>query len=492
MNQLKEVFIFFPFLAIETIIFINIFIIAVKKRKFSEFFSIFSLISILFIFLFYKKNSLNLKFKEFFLFDNLYFFYSILSLTLIIFLFLDCKIFFKSEKKNLNNLEEIYILFFISLISSMIVSSSNGMITLYIGIEIFSITSFGIVSFIEKNKYTKESITKYILYSVVSSAILLFGIALVYASIGKFSFSSIQENIFLINKEKLENTIFLVGLSFSLVGISGKLSLFPFHFWTADTYQGISNISSIFISTIGKVILFSGISKFLLKTSILEIEYIYYLIYILVVLSIFFGNFIGFFQKRLTRMIGCSSITTTGIILSPYLIKKGILEENQAIKLSISYLLGYIITILGIFLFIQIIEKIKEKDEKEIGIDKIFSYEGYLHNFPILRFSFLVFLLSFCGLPITIGFITKFFILFSFIKNNFFIIPIFILVSSFLGILYFLKITKILYSNKKIHSLIVKKNSKILIYKFFMFFYSIVIVIFGLHPKLIEDIINLF
>ncbi|WP_367670666.1 NADH-quinone oxidoreductase subunit N [Sodalis-like secondary symbiont of Drepanosiphum platanoidis] len=439
-----------------------------KKKIYSYIITIISLnISILSLF-FIKKN--NIFYHNFLIImDNYSIFYIFLILisslitSIISFLYL---------KKYTSYYDEFYILLLISTIGAIFLSISNNFISFFIGLKIISIPIFGMMNYIFKKKNSLNTSIKYIILSTISSSLILFGIALIYSKTGNLSFEEIKNILFIYDIN--HNKIFLMGIGMIISGISFYLSLVPFHYWTIDVYKNSPTSLIIFISTVSKIAIFSVATRIFYLINNTSIKIIFSLF---AILSIILGNLLAYKQKNIKKMLGYSSISHMGYIIINFITINNDLISIESINLCI---FSYIISNLILFSIITIISNYYNIKNK----NKMSFYKGLFWKQPILAISFSIALFSLSSFPLTIGFISKFYILFLCIKNKLWYIIFSIFLGHIIGISYYLRIIINIYY--PINNNLLKKINKNKYCKFneiLIFIISLFILIFGLYPQ---------
>ncbi|WP_343183206.1 NADH-quinone oxidoreductase subunit N [Buchnera aphidicola (Neophyllaphis podocarpi)] len=388
------------------------------------------------------------------------------------------------SKHNLNS-EEFYILLLISILGCMILILSNHMITFFLSMELMSLPIFGLIGYVVNNKYSLNSSIKYIILSSVSSSFLLFGIAILYALFGNLNFI-ILGNI--LNDITLsEHIIFLLSILMILVSISLKLSLFPFHLWTKDIFEGLSLPVSFYISTLVK---FSVLIAFLRLLFCIPLYYnreIFYLLYFFAFFSIIIGNIMALFENSIQKIIGYSSISHVGYAISIFISLKNF---DLALETIGIYFISYILSSIGFFTIINHISNIyKIPSENYLSY-----YRGLFWKHPILSLCVTFMVFSLLGIPLTVGFIGKFYILMLIINSKFYFLILSVIVGSVLSLYYYLRIIINFYlpipESGQINNY--KHNMKLFSFNnLLLFFLFLIIFVFGIYPKILIDYINL-
>lgn len=335
------------------------------------------------------------------------------------------------------NKEEFYLLIIISTIGGVILTEAIHLSSFFIGLELVSLPLCGLIGYsVRLQKNSLEASLKYTILSAVTSSLILFGIALIYAKIGTLSL--IQIGHFLQNSINTD-PIILVGFGMLIVGLGFKLSLFPFHLWTADVYQGSPLPSSAFLATVSKIAIFSVMMRFFIEIPISENQSIHLLIYIMSSLSILVGNLMAISQNNIKRILGYSSIANVGYLIITCLT----VQYNHKLGLETAsiYLITYLLSNLGVFGIMNLISS----PYKDSDADSIYHYRGLFWHSPIISALMTIMLLSLAGIPITLGFIGKFYIISANLDAKFWFLLINVAIGSAIGVYFYLRIVISLY-----------------------------------------------
>ncbi|MCR3754917.1 MAG: NADH:quinone oxidoreductase subunit N [Candidatus Westeberhardia cardiocondylae] len=383
-----------------------------------------------------------------------------------------------------NQRSEFYILLLISSIGSIILCSSENFLTLFFGIEIISLTLFGIIGYNIPKGHNKslEITTYYIILSIISSSFLIFGIALIYAYCGDLSFYNIKEllqhNTLLIN-----HPMILIGVCMITIGIGFKLSLAPFHYLSPQIYQQSPSQHIIFI-TINKITIFLATMRFFSHTLLIHNKTLCQLLISLASISILLGTCMALKQKNIKKLLSYSSIATLGyltISLTTITPHYSLTIEGTGV-----YILGYLIATIGVLNIISIISKIYTTEKKTQKTHLTSFYKGLFWKHPYISIAFTTFLLSLAGIPITIGFIGKLYIIMLSIHNQIYWVTIITIIGTIINMLYYIYIITILYLPTK-----KTEKNKIIQFKHTNYYRNFIIIIFstlttiflGIYPK---------
>lgn len=292
---------------------------------------------------------------------------------------------------------EFYVLLISTLLGMNMMVSANHFLLFYLGLEMASIPMACLVAFDKYRHYSAEAGAKYILTAAFSSGVMLYGISFLYGAIGTLYFDDIKLTV---------TPLTIMGLVFFFSGLGFKISLVPFHFWTADSYQGAPTTVTGYLSVVSK-----GAAAFTLCTILMKVfsgmsEYWTYLIFIVAVLSITIANLFAIHQKDLKRFMTFSSISQAG-----YIVLALIGNSELSVTALSFYVLIYVVANLCVF---TIISTIEEHNNGTVDMD---SYNGLYTTNPRLAFLMTLALFSLGGIPPFAGMFSKFFVFMAAVKG---------------------------------------------------------------------------
>lgn len=324
---------------------------------------------------------------------------------------------------------EFYVLTLCTLLGMYFMTSAGHFLLFFIGLETASIPMAALVAFDKYKHHSAEAGAKYIFMALFSSGLLLYGLSLLYGTVGTLYFEDIAANI---NGSPLQ----ILALVLFLAGMGFKLSLVPFHLWTADVYQGSPTVVSSYLSAISK-----GASAFTLLVILLKVfapmvDQWQEVLFWLSIITITIANIFAIRQKNLKRFMAYSSISQAGYIVL------GIIGGNAAgMSAMVYYLLVYSVATLTIFTIISVIEQ----RTGDVCMD---SYNGLYQTNPKLAFLMTLSLFSLAGIPPFAGFFCKFFIFMAAFEAGFHLLVFIALVNTVISLYYYLLIVKAMYINK--------------------------------------------
>lgn len=336
--------------------------------------------------------------------------------------------------RNMSN-GEYYSLGLFALLGMMIMVSANNMLTIYLGLELLSLSLYAMVAMQRDNGRASEAAMKYFVLGAIASGMLLYGMSLLYGLSGHLSLTEIAK--FLSTADVINNIGLLLSLSFILVGLGFKLGVAPFHMWIPDVYQGAPSAVTQFISAAPKIATFGMIFRLLAEgMGDMQASWQQILIF-LAVLSLALGNIIAIAQTNLKRMLAYSTIAHMGFIAL------GILSGSQAgYSSALFYVLAYAFMSMGGFGVIILLSR-KGREVEELN-----DIKGLSHTHPWYALMFMLILFSMAGIPPTLGFYAKLSVLQAVLQVSSISLvwlAVYAVMASVIGAYYYLRAVKLMY-----------------------------------------------
>lgn len=326
--------------------------------------------------------------------------------------------------------EEYYILLVLATLGSAILVTSSHFASFFLGLEILSISLYALIAYTYEQRHRVEAGLKYLILAAASAAILLFGMALLYAWTGTLSFQEIAAT----SVRGGARGILLLATGLIMAGVGFKLALVPFHLWTPDVYQGAPVPVTAFIATVSKGGMFALILRFFTHFGVHDYPAIVDGFALLAILSMLLGNLLAFLQSNLKRMLAYSSIAHMGYLLVPFL-APGV-SGQQAIAF---YLVAYFVSTLLAFGVVTVLST----SEREL--EAIDAYRGLFGRRPWLALGLAAALFSLAGLPPTVGLVGKFFLAAAGVESALWLLLIVLTVGSVIGVFYYARVSILLF-----------------------------------------------
>ncbi len=325
---------------------------------------------------------------------------------------------------------EFYTVTLFTLLGMYFMISSGHFLMFFIGLELASIPMTALVAFTKKNQESAEAAAKYILTALFSSGLLLYGISLLYGTCGTLYFNDMAAVM------DASNWVQLAALVLFISGIGFKISLVPFHLWTADTYEGAPTTVTGYLSVISKGA--AAFVMFVILTKVFEpmVENWNLLLFWIIIVSITVANIFAVRQNNIKRFMAFSAISQAG-----YLVLGAMGGTAQGMTAMVYYLFVYMVANLGVFAIINIVEQ-------RSGKLNISDYDGFYATNPKLSFIMTLCLFSLAGIPPFAGFFSKFFIFMAGFKAGFPWLVFIALVNTVISLYYYLLIVKAMYIKK--------------------------------------------
>jgi NADH-quinone oxidoreductase subunit N len=334
---------------------------------------------------------------------------------------------FFMDAEKLNRRAEAYLLLVAATLGMCLMASAADLVMLYLAIETTSIPLYILAGFLKDDKKSTESGFKYMLFGALTSAILLYGFSLVYGL-------TAQTNLYQLSLYFSNFNLTSIGITFLvLAGLAFKVSLFPFHFWAPDVYEGAPTSVAGFLSTASKAAGFSVLIRlFTAVFPVINADWSLILA-VLATLTMTVGNLVALTQKSIKRMLAYSSIAHAGYAMI------GIVAFSELGMASVVfYLIGYILTNLLAFGIVAIVGRVT-------GSDEITAYNGLSRRNSTLALAALVAFLSLAGMPPFVGFVAKFFVFAAAVRSGWIWLAIVGVLNSIVGLYYYLNVLKAVY-----------------------------------------------
>lgn len=318
---------------------------------------------------------------------------------------------------------EYFALIFFVLTGIALVAAFKSLLILFIGIEIISIPLYILTGSDKRNLKSNEASLKYFLMGAFSTGLMLMGIALIYGATGTFTTANMQ-----IDPEKVP-VLFIVGMMLLLFSMAFKVSAAPFHFWTPDVYDGAPTVFTSFMATVVKAAGFIAFMR-LFDEAFGSVQPQWkLLVSIIAALTLFIGNITAVFQQSVKRMLAYSSISQAGfMMLAVYSINADAKEG------LILYAAAYSLATIGIFAVL-----VKMKDYTFDG------FNGFAQQQPVIAATLVIFLLSLAGIPLTAGFLSKFYMLRATIAAGSLWLVIFAVLMAAISVYYYFRLIQAMY-----------------------------------------------
>jgi NADH-quinone oxidoreductase subunit N len=370
------------------------------------------------------------------------------------------------------NYGEFYSLLLFALSGMMIMISSLNLVVIFLGLEVLSISSYALAGLKRKDEKSSEAAIKYFLLGSFASGFFVYGLALLYGASHSMSISGIIDYF----KSTPELSLMApVGLGLVIIGFGFKIAVVPFHMWTPDVYEGAPTPITAFFSVGPKAVGFAVLLRiFLSYWRATESESIFWLLWIISVLTMLVGNLIALRQTNLKRILAYSSIAHAGYIMVAILASDG--------SGLLFYLTAYLFMNIGAFAAVIALSK---KGTEYLELE---DYAGVGFKYPWIGATFTIFLLSLAGFPPTAGFLAKFYVFSAAVREGLVSLVIIGVMASLISVFYYLRIVVYMYMREPSREIAINLENPALFLVLFLCLYGVLQL--GLFPGNILVIIK--
>ncbi len=322
--------------------------------------------------------------------------------------------------------DEYYMLLLLAALGSMVLVSSTHFVSFFLGLELLSVSLYALIAYPRTRAEAIEAGVKYLVLAAASAAFLLFGMALVYAELGTMEFGRMTA--------AAPDRIVLAGVGLIVVGFGFKLALVPFHLWTPDVYQGAPAPATAFVATVSKGAMFALLLRYFSAIDVRAHHALLLVFTILAIASMVGGNLLALQQRNVKRLLAYSSIAHLG-----YLVVAFLASGALAATAVTFYLVAYFITTLGAFGVVTVLST-GEREAEDLD-----DYRGLFVRRPWLAAVFTATLLSLAGIPLTAGFVGKFYLTVAAGGAALWSLLVVMMVTSGVGLFYYLRVVVAMY-----------------------------------------------
>jgi NADH-quinone oxidoreductase subunit N len=364
------------------------------------------------------------------------------------------------------NCGEFYALLLLALSGVIIMVSSQDLLVIILGMEVLSISSYALTGLKRKDEQSSEAAVKYFLLGSFATAFLFYGLALLYGTSHSTNISTIIQYF---GQETDLSLMALIGLGLIVIGFGFKIAVVPFHMWTPDVYQGAPTPITAFFSVVPKAAGFAILLRIFYpfwKTA-LDSQAIFWMLMTISVLTMVVGNLVALRQTNVKRILAYSSIAHAG-----YLLVAILAQDNSSL---VFYLTVYLFMNMGAFAAIIALSK---KDKEYLELE---DYAGIGFKYPWIGVTFSIFLFSLAGFPPTGGFLAKFYVFSSAVRQG--LVPLVIIgvLASLISVFYYLRIIIYMYMREPTQEVDIAVENPALFLVLFLCLYGVLQL--GLYPR---------
>ncbi len=330
---------------------------------------------------------------------------------------------------------DFYFLLTYAVLATMMMASATSLLMVYLSIEFLSYMSYLLAGFMREDKKSNEAAIKYFLYGAVTSAVMLYGLSLLYGISGSLNLADMAK-VFATSTEASTRELGLVAFALTLAGFGFKIAAFPFHQWSPDVYEGAPTPVVAFLSVGSKAAGFAILMRVALTAFPgFQTEWAA----LLAVVSIFtmtLGNLVALQQKNVKRLLAYSSIAQAGYILIGLIsVRLDTTSPFAGLNGVLIYLAAYLFTNVGAFIVVVAVET-------ATGATEIADYAGLIKRAPLLAGLLVIFFLSLAGIPPTAGFIGKFFVFGAALKEGYLALAAIGVLNSVVSVYYYFSVVR--------------------------------------------------
>lgn len=329
--------------------------------------------------------------------------------------------------------EEYFLLLILATLGACVLACANHLASLLLGLELLSVSLYALIAYPNKSILPLEAASKYLVLSGAASATLLFGFALLYAASGTLEFPAMGAAL---GQTQMGGALVMVGGGMVFVGLGFKLSVVPFHLWTPDVYDGAPAPISGYLASVGKAAVFVALLRLFLDLDLFRYPRLVELIGLMAILSMIAGNLLALLQTNIKRMLAYSSIAHIGYLLIVLMVCLDTQNRALAREAALFYLIAYTATTIAAFALLTLVSAQRE-DREQVQLQQV---SGLFWTRPVLAGLMMVALLSLAGIPLTAGFIAKFYLFGAAVSGENWVLLAALILGSAIGIYYYLRV----------------------------------------------------
>ena len=336
---------------------------------------------------------------------------------------------------------EFYVLVLYATLGMMVMISAANLLTMYLGLELMSLSLYGLVAIDRDSPRATEAAMKYFVLGALASGLLLYGMSMIYGATGSLEIGGVAQALY---HEQADKSVLVFGLAFLVAGVAFKLGLVPFHMWIPDVYHGAPTAVTMFIGSAPKLAAFAMALRLLVYALMgLAVEWQKMLL-IMAVLSIGLGNLAAIAQTNIKRMLAYSAISHMGYMALGMMsgLVGGELDPFTAVNAyssALYYTVAYVMMSLGAFGMVLLLSRAGYEAEN------LEDFKGLNQRSPWFAAMMLIIMFSMAGIPFFVGFFAKFAVLLAAIKAGYTTVAVIAVMFSLIGAFYYLRVVKLMY-----------------------------------------------
>lgn len=361
---------------------------------------------------------------------------------------------------------EFFSLILFATLGMMVMISASHFLTLYIGLELLSLSLYALVALRRESYIATEAAMKFFVLGALASGFLLYGMSMVYGATGTLHVTQLAE---VIRSGVSSHEVLVIGLVFIIAGISFKLSAAPFHMWAPDVYQGAPTAVTLFIGSAPKLAAFGFVMRLLVEGLGEMVADWQGMLVVLAVMSMAVGNILAIAQTNIKRMLAYSTISHMGFLLLGF-----ISADWNGYSSALFYVIAYILMTLGIFAMIMLLSR------NGFEAENIEDFKGLNKRNSWYAFIALLLMLSLAGIPPMIGFYAKLAVLQAVINAGYIWLAITAVLFSLIGAFYYLRIVKFMYFDDPVTAEPIKPSGDV---KILLSANGLAVLVLGIFPQ---------
>jgi NADH-quinone oxidoreductase subunit N len=328
--------------------------------------------------------------------------------------------------------EEYFLLLVLATMGACVLAYAVHLAALLLGLELLSVALYALVAYPNKSVLPLEAAVKYLVLSGAASATLLFGFALVYAATGQLAFAAIGQQL----SEAGGDAALLVAAAMIFMGLAFKLSVVPFHLWTPDVYDGAPAPVTGYLASVAKGAVFVVLLRLFLDADLFRYRILVEVTGLLAIFSMLAGNLLALLETNIKRMLAFSSIAHIGYLMIVFMVCLQSGDRALAIEAAMYYLIAYTATTIAAFGLLTLISA----DQSQRENVQLQDVSGLFWRQPLAASLLLVAMLSLAGIPLTAGFVAKFYLVNAAVTGGNWVLLFTLVVGSAIGIYYYLRV----------------------------------------------------
>ncbi|MEW6345080.1 MAG: NADH-quinone oxidoreductase subunit NuoN [Pseudomonadota bacterium] len=334
---------------------------------------------------------------------------------------------------------DFFLLGMFSLLGQLVMISGNNFLTLYLGLELMSLSLYAVIALRRDAAQSNEAAMKYYVLGALASGFLLYGISMLYGATGSLDINEVFKAV---ASGRINDVVLLFGVIFIVAGVAFKMGAVPFHMWVPDVYQGAPTAMTLLTGGGPKVAAFAWALRFLVMGLLpLAVDWQEMLV-ILAALSLIVGNITGIVQRNVKRMLAYSAISNMGFVLLGLL--AGVVDGKTASAASaygsaMFYSIVYLVTTLGTFGIVMLLAR------RDFEAETLDDFKGLNQRSPVFAFVMMIMMFSLAGIPPAVGFYAKLAVLQATMNAGLTWLAVLAVITSLFGAFYYLRIVKLMY-----------------------------------------------